>query len=112
MSSRDLSTHARWIRRMVDLLIKAHEAGEQTVIRYESVAHAMVEARPIELREFVESFDLTNGGPIRELLALAWRIVGNEFKSDPELVQKASEAMLMLCDSYKNAIQAFGHEQE
>jgi hypothetical protein len=66
----------------------------------------MAQARPSELREFVESYPLEKALQIAPLMVLAWRIVGNEFKS--EMGERASEAIALLCDidEWERAVEA------
>ena len=78
---------------------------------YANVAHQMAQARPSELREFVESYPREKALAIAPLMVLAWRIVGSEFRS--ELARRASDEIAMLCDvdEWENATEAFagGH---
>jgi hypothetical protein len=71
------------------------------------VAHQIAQAKPAELREFVEAYPLDKALVIAPLMVLAWRIVGNEFRS--ELSRRASEQISLLCDidEWENAVKAF-----
>jgi hypothetical protein len=66
----------------------------------------MAQARPSELREFVESYPLDQALQIAPLMVLAWRVVGNEFKA--EMAARASEEISCLCDidEWERAVEA------
>jgi hypothetical protein len=74
---------------------------------YSNVAHQIAQARPEELREFVESYSLERAMVIAPLMVLAWRIVGNEFRRS--MAERASEAISGLCDidEWEKAVMAF-----
>src|SRR6516165_10497583 len=91
------STHARWLTDCADRCVTAlRESRHADYTWYQGVAHQMAQARPEELREFVESYPLEKALQIAPLMVLAWRIVGNEFKA--ELAGRSSEAIALLCD--------------
>jgi len=108
MDQEDLSTHARWIVSQVDGLLEAIETGSDDVRRrYEAVAHAIVEARPHQLRQFLEYYDIRKCEAFADLMALAWRVVGNEFRDDPAVVENAVKSIVQLCDGYREATEAY-----
>ncbi|HEY1376615.1 MAG TPA: hypothetical protein VGF55_07465 [Gemmataceae bacterium] len=104
-----VSTHARWLADCADRCVAElrSRGPEASYGQYANVAHQMAQARPEELREFVESYPSDKALAIAPLMVLAWRIVGNEFR--PELAGRASEAIAWLCDvdEWENAVEAF-----
>src|SRR5262245_54295315 len=90
--------HARWLADCADRRVGEVQYGgpEAEYRHYANVAHQIAQARPGELREFVESYPIEKGFAIAPLMVLAWRIVGNEFRS--ELSGRASEEIARLCD--------------
>ena len=90
-------THARWLTDCADRLLEAQLIeSDQLWKHYSNVAHQISQARPIELREFVESYPADKSLRIAPLMVLAWRIVGNEFCND--MASKATESIQALCD--------------
>ena len=77
---------------------------------YSSVAHQIGQARPAELREFVEMYPREKALVIAPLMVLAWRIVGNEFRN--EMAQQVSDEIAMLCDidEWEKAVEAITGE--
>jgi hypothetical protein len=104
-----VSTHARWLADCADRCVaKLLSRGSEADYRqYTNVAHQIAQARPDELREFVESYPFDKAFAIAPLMVLAWRIVGNEFRSD--LSRRASEEIAKLCDfdEWEKAVEAF-----
>src|SRR5262249_26484891 len=104
-----VSTHARWLADCADRCIAELRARrpEADYRLYANVAHQMAQARPEELREFVEAYPFDRALAIAPLMVLAWRIVGNEFQS--ELAGRASEEIARLCDidEWEKAVEAF-----
>jgi hypothetical protein len=105
------STHARWLADCADRCVTALRARgrEADYTLYANVAHQIAQARPSELREFVESYPYEKALAIAPLMVLAWRIVGNEFR--PELARRASEEIARLCDidEWERAVDAFSN---
>ena len=104
------STHAKWLADCADRCVTALRVhGRQAdYTLYAEVAHQIGQAYPDELREFVESYPLEKALVIAPLMVLAWRIVGNEFRS--ELARRASDSISMLCDidEWEAATDPFG----
>ena len=88
-----MSTHAWWLAQSADRCVAEirSRGREADLPYYVYVAREMAKAWPEELREFVESYSPDNAFVIDELMVLAWRIVGNEFRA--ELAHRASEAI-------------------
>ena len=103
------STHARWLAECADLCVDAvrTERDRADYRLYANVAHQLAQARPSELREFVQSYPLDKALVIAPLMVIAWRIVGNEFRL--ELAHRASEEIAQLCDidEWQHAVEAF-----
>ncbi len=55
----------------------------------------------------MENYDRHKCAPIGDLIALVWRVVGNEFRDDRQLVFKAGESILHYCDGVEEATEAF-----
>jgi hypothetical protein len=104
-----VSTHARWLADCADRCVaELRSRGAAADYRqYANVAHQIAQARPEDLREFVESYPLDKALAIAPLMVLAWRIVGNEFR--PALARRASEEIARLCDvdEWERAVEAF-----
>lgn len=102
-------THARWIAECAERCVaEVRSRGSAADYRqYANLAHQIAQARPEELREFVESFPRAQSLEVAPLMVLAWRIVGNEFRS--ELAGRACEEIALLCDvdEWENAVAAF-----
>ena len=77
---------------------------------YENVAHLILEARPYALRQLVELVDYENCAGFGSLIALAWRIVGNEYRDDRQLVERAYRAIFHLCDGVQEATESFAKD--
>ncbi len=91
---------AKWICHCVEQYISAYaERAANLYEWYVQIAHNIAEATPVELREFLEEFDFRSVDSLRDLFALAWRIVGNEFRDDPVPVSRAAVALFFLCES-------------
>jgi len=103
------STHARWLADCADRCVAAlRSQGSGADYRlYANVAHQIAQARPSELREFVEAYPSDKALGIAPLMVLAWRIVGNEFRQ--ELARRASKAIARLgdFDEWEKAVEAF-----
>lgn len=103
------STHARWLTDCADRCIDELQSRGPTADwrHLANVAHQIAQARPEELREFVESYPLDKAQAIVPLMVLAWRIVGNEFRA--AMGARASQAISRLCDidEWENAVLAF-----
>ena len=92
-----LGTHAEFLTGCADRLLDAHDTDSRDLWKsYSNVAHQIGQARPSELREFVESYSQDRAMRIAPLMVLAWRIVGNEYKA--EMASRATEAIEGLCD--------------
>jgi len=105
-------SHAKFITLGADNLVAAISRNDRDCWKYyANVAHQIAQARPSELREFVESYPTKKTAMIEPLMVLAWRIVGNEFKS--ELAAKASDAIFMHCDidEWEKAVMGFAPDQ-
>ena len=87
------------------------EAWSAGLVTGADVAHQIAQARPAELREFVELYPLDKAFAIAPLMVLAWRIVGNEFRA--ALARRASEEIARLCDvdEWEKAVEAFAGDQ-
>src|SRR5262245_38854711 len=103
------STHARWLADCADRCVaELRSRGPDSDYRhYANVAHQIAQARTAELREFVESYPFAQAVAIAPLMVLAWRIVGNELRS--QLSRRASEEIAKLCDydEWEQAVEAF-----
>lgn len=108
-----VSTHARWLADCADRCVaEVRSRGPAADYRqYANVAHQIAQARPAELREFVESYPLEKALSTAPLMVLAWRIVGNEFRA--ALAGRASEQIALLCDldEWEKAVEAFAGNQ-
>jgi hypothetical protein len=104
-----MSMHAQWLAECADRCVaELGDRGSKADYReYANVAHQIAQARPDELRQFVESYPADKALVIAPLMVLAWRIVGNEFRV--ELSSRASEEIAKLCDydEWENAVEAF-----
>ena len=104
-----LSIHAIWLADCADRCVaELRSRGPAADWRlYSNVAHQIAQARPEELREFVESYPFEQAFAVAPLMVLAWRIVGNEFRSS--MAVRASEAISGLCDidEWEKAVTAF-----
>ncbi|MGE3803357.1 MAG: DUF5063 domain-containing protein [Gemmataceae bacterium] len=71
------------------------------------MAHQIAQARPEELREFVEAYPFDKAVTIAPLMVVAWRIVGNEFRTT--MASRASDEISRLCDidEWEKAVEAF-----
>lgn len=69
--------------------------------------HQVAQARPDELSDFVLNYSKENAVILADVMVLAWRIVGNEFKD--EMAEMASNEISRLCDldEWENATLAF-----
>ena len=111
-----MSGHARWLADCADRCVaELRSRGREADFPYYAyVAREMAKARPEELREFVESYSPDNSLAIAELMVLAWRIVGNEFRA--ELAHRASEAIAELRDiggwDWECAVMAFDDPED
>lgn len=107
-----LSNHAKWIAECADRCVAAvRESGRATPYTvFANVAHQIAQARPAELREFVESYPPAKSLEIAPLMVLAWRIVGNEYRTI--MASIASDAISSLCDidEWANAVSAFSDD--
>jgi hypothetical protein len=103
------NTHARWLADCADRCVAAlrSDGPEADYREYANVAHQIAQARPSELREFVEAYPFDKAFAIAPLMVLAWRIVGNEFRQ--ELAGRASQEIAKLCDfdEWEKAVEAF-----
>lgn len=103
-----LSTHAEWTLLRAKRLREAIVNGSENIGQhYESLAHALLEARPDVLREVVEHVDITDCEGFEKLIAMAWRIVGNEFREDQTLVERSCRSILQVCDGVEEATDSF-----
>ena len=92
-----MSTHSDWIAKCAERLIFARSNKSPDLWKYYSnLAHQIAQARPKELREFVEQSPPSNAVYFPSLMVLAWRIVGNECRD--EMASRACNAKMMLCD--------------
>lgn len=101
-------THARWLSHCADQLGDALVARPDGALpEYALLVHQVVQAQPADLREFVLAYSRDGGRRFPSLMALAWRIVGNEFRE--ELADRASDEILRLLDidEWENAVSAF-----
>lgn len=106
-----LSTHAEWTLLRVRRLREAiAEESADIHIHFESVAHALVEARPDVLREILEHCDLKSCAEFQNLFALAWRIAGNEHRDDKKFVERVYSSIYSICD-VERATEAFAEDQ-
>lgn len=102
-------THTKWLVERADRCVdEIRQHGERADYRmYAGLAHQLMQARPLELRAFVEAYPLDRAMVIAPLMVLAWRIVGNEFPGDA--ADRASREIYQLCDTdeWEHAVEAF-----
>ncbi len=109
------STHAEWIADCADRCVeylRSHQHRDEMCLHLHNVAHQIAQARPSELREFVECYPQEKALVIPALMVLAWRIVRNEYKS--EMAKRASDEIMLLCDvdEWEHATEAFFKKPE
>lgn len=100
-------THVDWTLHLVDKFLVESEKSN-ACNSYESIAHAMVEANPEDLKTIMQTMETKSTLELRELLALGWRIVGNEFRDDDAVVREAAKNLMLLVNGYRRASKAFG----
>lgn len=106
-----ISTHAKWAAARADNLRRAiAENAPDVLTHYENLAHVIVESRPYALRQFVENIDLEDCVGFGKLIALAWRVVGNEYRDDQKLVERAYRSIYQLCDGVQEATESFAKD--